>query len=116
MNEYAKLLNKKSGETTEGSEAPWGEMARELATAPHSPASLQIMSMVNGAVRPNVAAVAELVRALADQLEHPGPEADAAVCAAATHWEATCEAEMTHEILRGLRQEAHDFVERRRRQ
>src|SRR5205814_377821 len=90
--------------------------ARELASKPDSPTSLRILSAVNAAMRPRSAAVEQLVQALAEQLERPGAEADAAVAAAAKHWLTVCQAPMTDELLQEWRREAAQMLDRRRRQ
>jgi len=50
-------------------ESPYQAMARELIERPDSPASLRVMSELNGFVAPRQRAVQQLVEALADQIE-----------------------------------------------
>jgi hypothetical protein len=95
---------------------PFSRAARELAANPDSPTSLRIVSALNAATRPRRAAVEQLVQALAEQLERSGVTADAAVAAAARHWEAVCQAPMTDELLQDFRHEAAQALERRRRE
>jgi hypothetical protein len=95
--------------------SPWEAMARELASNPDSPASLSIMSGMNAVMRPRQQAVDQLVLALADQLERPGPVADAAVAAAVKHWEAACQGPLEPDTLKSMQQDAKEMLERRRR-
>lgn len=94
----------------------WEAMARELASNPDSPASLRIQSAIGAALRPRQAAVDQVVQAFVQQLEAPGPGADAAIRAALGHWGSECGAAPSEDLLEGFRQEARSAVERRRRQ
>jgi len=96
--------------------SPWEAMAREVASNPDSPASLSIISQVNALMRPREKAADQLVAALADQLERPRAEADAAVAAALKHWEAACQAPMASDTLERFQQDAAALLDRRRRQ
>jgi hypothetical protein len=93
----------------------WTAMARELSSHPDSPASLQIMSAVNSAMRPRNAAADQVVSALAEQLENPGPAAGAAVTAAVAHWERACDGPASESLLQQFRDKAQQLVADRRR-
>lgn len=93
----------------------WAAMTRELASNPDSPASLQIMSVVNSAMRPRNAAADQVVSAMVEQLENPGSAADAAVTAAVAHWERACDGPASEPVLEQFRDEAQKMVADRRR-
>lgn len=90
-------------------------MARTLAADPDSPQSLRIMSAINAALQPNMAAVEQLRRALETHIDRPGPMSDAALEAAKVSWERACGAPMPAEVLVDLRDEVLADRERRRR-
>ena len=95
----------------------WSAMLRELSSNPDSPASLQIMSAVNRAVQPRNAAAAQLIEALARQIEGQDSEvARSAVDAAKAYWEKTCGATLDEALLEQLREDARNVAEGRRRQ
>lgn len=94
----------------------WLQLAREVATNPDSTASLRIMSAVNGAMKPAKQAAAQVIEALAAQIEAPGEHADAAVAAAVRHWESVCNASLAPDVLNGMREDAAALIQRRRRQ
>lgn len=97
-------------------ESPFLAMARELLERPDGVAALQVMSGINRFVAPRQRAVEQLVEALADQIKRPesGPVC-AKVEAATSHWEATCKAPITPELLSDLRQQAQYLLEDRRK-
>ena len=97
-------------------ESVWETMARELASNPDSPASLNIMSAVGKAMRPHAQAVTPLVAALEDQLQEDGEQQRAAVQAAIRHWERECDTQMDNALLQNLQNTARERIERRRRQ
>ena len=68
-------------------ESVWETMARELASNPDSPASLNIMSAVGRAMKPRTQAVDQVVAALEEQLREDGEAQRAALQAAIQYWE-----------------------------
>ncbi|MDP3520637.1 MAG: hypothetical protein Q8S02_08445 [Hydrogenophaga sp.] len=97
-------------------ESVWEAMARELASNPDSPASLNIMSAVGKAARPRTEAVEQVVAALEAQLHEDGEQQRAAVQAAIRHWERECGTQMGDALLQDLQKTARERIERRRRQ
>lgn len=97
-------------------ESVWEAMARELASNPDSPASLNIMSAVGKAARPRTEAVEQVVAALEAQLHEDGEQPRAAVQAAIRHWERECGTQMDNALLQDLQKTARERIERRRRQ
>lgn len=97
-------------------ESVWTAMARELATNPDSPASLNIMSAVGQAMKPRSQAVDQVVTALEAQLLENREQQRAAVQAAIQHWERECGTQMESSVLEDLGKYAHERIERRRRQ
>ncbi len=93
----------------------WVDLARKLVANPDDPASLRLMSAVNGAMRPGAKAAAQVVEALAEQLDAPSERTEAAVDAAVRHWESVCRSPMDPEVLSGMKDEAAALVQRRRR-
>lgn len=92
-------------------------MAREVVTHPDSPASLQLLSKVNEAMRPRTQAGDQLTEALADQIDLPDDAAtEAAVPAAIAHWEKACGCALDPDLLDLFRQDATALAARRRRQ
>ena len=83
-------------------ESVWETMARELASNPDSPASLNIMSAVGRAMKPRTQAVDQVVAALEEQLREDGEAQRAALQAAIQYWERECG--------------ARERIERKRRQ
>jgi hypothetical protein len=97
-------------------ENPWAAMARELASNPDSPASLNIMSAMGNAMKPRAQAVDQVVAALEAQLQEDGEQQSAAVRAAIQHWERESGAPMDNALLADLQKTARERIERRRRQ
>lgn len=97
-------------------ESVWTAMARELASNPDSPVSLNIMSAVGQATRPRSQAVDQVVSALEAQLLDDGEQQRVAVQAAIQHWERDCGTQMESSLLEDLAKTARERVERRRRQ
>lgn len=97
-------------------ESIWETMARELASNPDSPASLNIMSAVDKGMRPRSQAIDQVVAALEAQLEEDGEKQRTAVQAAIQHWERECGTQMDNTLLQDLQKTARERIERRRRQ
>lgn len=97
-------------------ESVWAALARELARNPDGPVALQVQSAFGRALAPNRQAVQQVLEALGAQLEQDGEPQRAAVAAAIAHWERQTGAPMDAELLKGLRQEAREAADRRRRQ
>lgn len=93
----------------------WSAMARELATNPDSFPSLNIMSAVAKAMKPQSQAVDQVVAALEDQLHEDGEVQHAALRAAIQFWERECGAPMNEPLLGGFRKIAIERVESKRR-
>jgi hypothetical protein len=91
-------------------------MARELASNPDSPMSLQIMSAVSHAVAPRRRAADQVVDALEAQLQHTGEAEAEALKAAILHWEREFKEKMPPDMLEDLEREARERIRRRRRQ
>lgn len=94
----------------------WEAMARELASNPDSPASLNIMSAVGQTLSPRTQAVDQVVAALEAQLQEDGERQDAAVQAAIQCWERECGTPMENALLADLQKTARERIDRRRRQ
>lgn len=95
----------------------WLALAREVVTNPDSPASLQLLSQVNQAMRPRIQAATQLTEALVAQIEQPdAPGAQAAVDAAIAHWEKACASPIDAPLLADFREDARKVALRRRRQ
>lgn len=97
-------------------ESIWDAMARELASNPDSPASLNIMSAVSQAMKPQTQAVDQVVAALEAQLHEDGEPQRAALQAAIQYWERQCRMTMDGATLEDLQKTARERIERRRRQ
>lgn len=97
-------------------ESVWTAMARELASNPDSPVSLNIRSAVGQAMKPRSQAVEQVVSALEAQLLEDGEQQRAAVQAAIQHWERECGIQMESSLLEDLARSARERIERRRRQ
>jgi hypothetical protein len=97
------------------SDSPWAAMARELARNPDSPASLRIMSAVNASLRPRQERVQALMEAIAQQLEQPGPQADAAFEAAKAAWERVCGDKLSDALADEMRADVERALAQRRR-
>jgi len=97
-------------------ESVWEALARELMRNPDSPVALQLRSAMGRALAPHQQAVQQVLEALGAQIEQDGEPQRAAVAAAIAHWERQTGAPMDAELLEGLRQEARDAAELRRRQ
>ncbi len=97
-------------------ESIWEAMARELASNPDSPASLNIMSAVGKAVRPRMQAADQVVAALEEQLQVDGEPQREALHAAVQYWERESSIPMSKTLLDDLRDTAKERIERRRRQ
>ena len=89
-------------------------MARELASNPDSPASLNIMSAVGNAMRPRAQAVEQVVQALVEQQKNNGEQQRAAVQAAIQCWERECGSPMGTALLADLQSTARERIERHR--
>lgn len=90
-------------------------MARELASNPDSPLSLQIMSAVTKAMAPATQASEQVLLALEDQMITDGATQRASLDAAVVAWERTCNAEMSPALLEEFRAQAADRARKRRR-
>lgn len=97
-------------------ESIWDAMARELASNPDSPASLNIMSAVSQAMKPQTQAADQVVAALEAQLHEDGEPQRAALQAAIQYWERQCRMTMDGATLDDLQKTARERIERRRRQ
>lgn len=97
-------------------ESVWEAMARELASNPDSPASLNIMSAVGRAMKPRTQAVDQVVAALEEQLREDGEAQRAALQAAIQYWERECGAQMDTSLLGDFQKSARERIERKRRQ
>ena len=96
-------------------ESVWAAMARELASNPDSPASLNIMSAVGQAMRPRTQAVDQVVAALEEQLREDGEPQRAALQAAIQYWERECGTQMDSPLLEDLQKTARERIERKLR-
>jgi hypothetical protein len=96
------------------SQSPFLAMARELARDPDSPASLRIRSSVNASMKPSLERVEQIMESIAQQIETPGPAADAAFQAAKEHWENSCQGSFTEDIEKRLRADVAKALDRRR--
>jgi hypothetical protein len=97
-------------------ESVWETMARELASNPDSPASLNIMSAVGQAMKPRTQAVDQVVAALEEQLREDDEPQRAALQAAIQHWERECGTPMDTSLLGDFQKTARERIERKRRQ
>ena len=97
-------------------ESVWAALARELARNPEGPVALQVQAAMGRALAPRQQAVQQVLEALGAQIEQDGEPQRAAVAAAIAHWERQTGAPMKAELLEGLRQEAREAAELRRRQ
>jgi hypothetical protein len=96
-------------------ESPFLAAARELVRNPDSPASLQIMSAISGALTPQARAVSQLTLALEGQLAEDGPSQQAAVGAAIFSWEKACGTKMEPALLAEMRDSARESRQQKRR-
>ncbi len=96
-------------------ESPWGALARELASNPDSPASLQIVSAIRQSVQPQVQAVEQVVSAIEAQCMEDGEHQRVAVQAAIQCWERACHTEMDSATLADFHKMAQQRIDRRRR-
>ena len=93
-------------------ESIWDAMARELASNPDSPASLNIMSAVSQAMKPQTQAADQVVAALEAQLHEDGEPQRAALQAAIQYWERQCRMTMDGATLEDLQKTARERIER----
>lgn len=97
--------------------APLTAIARELANNPDSPASLAILSSVKQALRPMQQANEQLVRALANRIQHSGDaHAQAAVTAALSHLERISGSAIGEQMLLEFEEAARGLLRRRAQQ